>query len=123
MFRHTGKNRTFRHNLRLASFLSMVAGIVNISGLLSVHELTTNVTGHFAYFSEKLVNNSYETAINNLLFILSFLLGAFFSGIIMEIIYKRGSKSTIVIPVILEIFILVRGFFEKIYVARCGKKR
>jgi uncharacterized membrane protein YoaK (UPF0700 family) len=107
MFRHTGKNRTFKHNLRLASFLSMVAGIVNISGLLSVHELTTNVTGHFAYFAEKLVNHSLGTAFNSLLFILSFLLGAFFSGIMMEIIYKRGAKSTIIIPVILEIIILV----------------
>ncbi|MBU0696519.1 MAG: DUF1275 domain-containing protein [Bacteroidetes bacterium] len=108
MFRHTGKNRTFRHNLRLASFLSMVAGIVNISGLLSVHELTTNVTGHFAFFAEKLVNSSFQSSFNNLLFILSFLLGAFFSGIMVEIIYKRNdSRSTIIIPVIFEIIILV----------------
>jgi uncharacterized membrane protein YoaK (UPF0700 family) len=47
MFRHQGKNRTFIHNLRLATLLSFVAGIVNITGVLA-KTLTTNVTGHFA---------------------------------------------------------------------------
>jgi hypothetical protein len=36
MFRHKGKNRTFIHNLRLATLLSFVAGIVNITGVLAV---------------------------------------------------------------------------------------
>ncbi len=50
MFRHKGKNRTFAHNLRLATLLSFVAGLVNITGVLAVKTLTTNVTGHFAFF-------------------------------------------------------------------------
>jgi uncharacterized membrane protein YoaK (UPF0700 family) len=32
MFRHQGKNRTFIHNLRLATLLSLFAGIVNVTG-------------------------------------------------------------------------------------------
>lgn len=31
MFRHKGKGRTYAHNLKLASILSGVAGIVNIT--------------------------------------------------------------------------------------------
>lgn len=50
MFRHKGKGRTYYHNLKLASILSGVAGLVNITGVLSVNNLTTNVTGHFAFF-------------------------------------------------------------------------
>jgi len=46
MFRHRGKSRTLIHNLKLASLLSLVAGIVNVSGLFAVQRLTTNVTGH-----------------------------------------------------------------------------
>jgi uncharacterized membrane protein YoaK (UPF0700 family) len=58
MFRQ-GKSRAFKHNLRLATILSFVAGMVNISGLLSIETLTTNVTGHFAFFSEYFVNGDY----------------------------------------------------------------
>ncbi len=62
MFRQ-GKPRAFIHNLRLASMLSFVAGVVNISGVLSVHTLTTNVTGHFAFFCEHFVQGHYQTAL------------------------------------------------------------
>jgi hypothetical protein len=36
MFRHKGKNRTFRHNLLLAALLSSNAGLVNITGVLTI---------------------------------------------------------------------------------------
>jgi uncharacterized membrane protein YoaK (UPF0700 family) len=68
MFRHKGKRRTYSHNLRLASMLSFIAGMVNISGVLSVKILTTNVTGHFAYFSEELTKKHYFPAFEYLLF-------------------------------------------------------
>ena len=74
MFRHAGRSRTYIHNLRLASILSLVAGIVNITGVLSVKVLTTNVTGHFAFFTEDLSDKNYGIAIGYLFFILSFLL-------------------------------------------------
>ncbi|WP_244095154.1 DUF1275 domain-containing protein [Pedobacter alluvionis] len=72
MFRHKGKGHTYSHNLKLASILSTVAGIVNISGVLSVHTLTTNVTGHFAFFSEQLFLKNYNMAFTYLYYILFF---------------------------------------------------
>jgi uncharacterized membrane protein YoaK (UPF0700 family) len=53
MFSHHGKSRTLKHNLRIASLLSFVAGIVNVAGFLAVQKLTTNVTGHFAFFVDE----------------------------------------------------------------------
>jgi uncharacterized membrane protein YoaK (UPF0700 family) len=50
MLRHQGRSRTLKHNLQIATVLSFVAGIVNVTGFLSIHQLTTNVTGHFAQF-------------------------------------------------------------------------
>ena len=50
MFRHQGKSRTLKHNLRIATVLSFVAGTVNVTGFLAFKQLTTNVTGHFALF-------------------------------------------------------------------------
>jgi uncharacterized membrane protein YoaK (UPF0700 family) len=106
MFRHAGRSRTYIHNLRLASILSLVAGIVNITGVLSVKVLTTNVTGHFAFFTEDLSDKNYGIAIGYLFFILSFLLGAFASNTLIEIAsrVKRGVSYTS--PIVIEIIIL-----------------
>jgi uncharacterized membrane protein YoaK (UPF0700 family) len=53
MFRHQGKTRTLSHNLKIASLLSCIAGIVNVTGFFSVQQLTTNVTGHLAFFMDE----------------------------------------------------------------------
>lgn len=106
MFRHKGKGRTYIHNLRLASLLSLVAGIVNITGVLSVRVLTTNVTGHFAYFSEELSHENFFIAIAYLFFILSFLLGAFVSNLLLEFISRSGPDWAYTIPLSIEITIM-----------------
>lgn len=107
MFRHTGKGRTYRHNLKLASLLSGVAGMVNSIGVFSVHTLTTNVTGHFAYFSEQFFLENYGSAFTFLLYILAFLSGAFVSGLVMERASGRHSHISYRIPVSIEVMILL----------------
>lgn len=106
MFRHQGKRRTFIHNLRLACNLSFVAGIVNVVGVLSLATLTTNVTGHFAFFAEEILKKDYSKAISFLFFILFFLAGAFFSNFIVEISLRKNIKSAHAIPMFFEIGIL-----------------
>lgn len=106
MFRHKGKHRTFRQNLKLASLLSFVAGIVNVSGFFSINTLTTNVTGHFAYFADELVKNKLYSAQIFLLYIISFFLGAFFSSLSVEYVIKRKERYMYFIPVLLEMVIL-----------------
>ncbi|KFF73651.1 membrane protein [Chryseobacterium sp. P1-3] len=116
MFRHKGKGRTYSHNLKLASILSCVAGLVNITGVLSVSTLTTNVTGHFAYFSEELFLKNYKMAFIYLSYILFFLLGAFISGAIMEWASKHKSHISYIIPLSIEIAImLVIGFSPELF--------
>ncbi len=107
MFRHKGKSRTYIHNLRLASILSFVAGIVNVTGVLSVKTLTTNVTGHFAYFSEEISFKNYKMAILYLVFIASFLIGAFVSNLSIEIISRIKPQISYIVPMIMEIIILI----------------
>jgi uncharacterized membrane protein YoaK (UPF0700 family) len=106
MFRHTGRRRTFRHNLRLASMLSFVSGIVNITGLLSIGILTTNITGHFAFFSEEVTKASYSAAFVYLFYIVSFLLGAFFSNLIAELLVRYRKTGYYAAPILVEIVIL-----------------
>src|SRR5690606_39230462 len=107
MFRHKGKGRTYSHNLKLASILSGVAGTVNITGVLSVGTLTTNVTGHFAFFSEELFFNKIEMALVSLLYILFFLTGAFVSGLLIELVAKVRYYLTYILPISIEIIILL----------------
>ena len=106
MFRHKGKNRTFIHNLRLATLLSFVAGVVNITGVMSVKTLTTNITGHFAYFAEEIMRKDFAAAITFFVFTLIFLLGAFTSNFISEYVAKSNSNFSHIIPIALEILIL-----------------
>ena len=73
MFRHQGKSRTHKHNLRIATVLSFVAGIVNVSGFLSFRELTTNVTGHFAFFVNDVADFEVWKGAIYLLYIFCFL--------------------------------------------------
>ena len=107
MFRHQGNSRTFKHNIRLATLLSFVSGIVNVCGLFAFGVLTTNVTGHFAFFSEELVRFEYKTALIFLLFTLCFLLGAFISNFLTTLASKKNSKNPHFYPIVLEIILIL----------------
>ncbi len=106
MFRHKGKGRTYSHNLKLASILSFVAGCVNITGVLATNTLTTNVTGHFAFFSEELFLKKNTIALVSLAYIISFLAGAFISGLLIELTSKEKYYLSYIVPISIEITIL-----------------
>ncbi len=107
MFRHYGKTRTLKHNLKVASLLSFVAGSVNVVGFLAVQKLTTNVTGHFAFLADEFLKLDFLQAFIYFLYIIFFLLGSFTSNFIVEIISRRSERHIYVIPVILESIILM----------------
>ncbi len=102
MFRHQGKTRTFKHNLRIASLLSFVAGIVNVAGFIAVQRLTTNVTGHFAYFVDEIFKLNFWKGFIYFLYIFFFFLGSFVSNFIVEMISKKNENYVYVIPTIIE---------------------
>lgn len=102
MFRHKGKTRTLKHNLRIASLLSFVAGIVNVAGFLAVQRLTTNVTGHFAFFVDELFKLNFWQGFIYFIYIFCFFLGSFVSNLIVEIIAKKSDRLIYIIPTIIE---------------------
>ncbi|MBI1307336.1 MAG: DUF1275 domain-containing protein [Bacteroidetes bacterium] len=106
MFRHQGKTRTYKHNLQLASVLSFVAGIVNITGFFAFTELTTNVTGHFALFINGIANGDLWKGSVYLFYIFSFLTGSFLSGFLIEKFTDNQRLNIYVLPTILEFLIL-----------------
>jgi uncharacterized membrane protein YoaK (UPF0700 family) len=107
MFRHEGKTRTLKHNLRIASLLSFVAGLVNVAGFLAVQKLTTNVTGHFAFFVDEIFKQNFWEGLNYFLYIVFFLLGSFFSSFSIEFIGKINDRLIYRIPILTESLILL----------------
>lgn len=107
MFRHQGKSRTLKHNLRIATILSFVAGIVNVTGFLSFKQLTTNVTGHFALFINDVADFEFWKGTIYFLYIFSFLTGSFVSSFLIEQ-YKENKKLNVyLLPTLIESLILI----------------
>lgn len=106
MFKHIGTTRTAGHNLKIASLLSFVAGIVNIAGFLSVQRLTTNVTGHFAFFIDDIFKFHFIEAFVFILYIFFFLLGSFTSNLLVELMARKNEHYMYILPVSIEIIIL-----------------
>jgi len=107
MFKHQGKNRTSKHNLRLAILLSFIAGIVNITGVLAVKTLTTNVTGHFAFFAEEITKHDYQEAIVFFIYTIFFLAGAFVSNFLTELVSEKKQNLSHLPAIAIEFFILI----------------
>ncbi|WP_147678248.1 YoaK family protein [Algibacter pacificus] len=107
MFRHQGKSRTLKHNLRIATVLSFVAGIVNITGFLYAKQLTTNVTGHFALFIYDMANVKFWKGTIYFLYIFSFLFGSFLSSFLIEKYRENKQLNVFVLPTIIESVILI----------------
>lgn len=120
MFRHQGKSRTLKHNLQIATVLSFVAGIVNVTGFLSFKQLTTNVTGHFAQFMFDLENFEFWKGTIYFVYIFSFLFGSFSSSFLIEKFRANKKLNVFVIPTLTESFILIAvavfsNFTENLY--------
>lgn len=107
MFKHRGETRTLQHNLRIASLLSFVAGLVNVAGFLAVQRLTTNVTGHFAFFVDELFKLNFLQGFIFFLYIFFFFLGSFVSSLLVELFYKKNFPYVYVLPALIESAILL----------------
>lgn len=106
MLRHIGLKRTFKHNLRIAGFLSFVAGGINVLGFIMIGTLTTNVTGHFALFSNEIVDTNLGKAFIYFMYVFSFFFGSFIAAVMVEIILKRDASNRLIIPLVTQSILL-----------------
>ena len=106
MFRHQGKKRSAKNNLQIAVVLSFVAGIVNVVGFLFLSRLTTNVTGHFAFFIHDMSIAEFWKGTIYLCYIISFLCGSFTSGWLIEDANYHRRQNKYFRPTLLECLVL-----------------
>lgn len=107
MFREDAKKRSYKKNLGIAIFLALVAGMVNVVGILSVNQFTTNVTGHFAHLITGVSRTNITNSIGFLSYIISFLGGAICSSLIIDYFKNHSAKWTFIIPIIIESLLLI----------------
>ena len=107
MFRHQGKSRTLKHNLRIATVLSFVAGIVNVAGFLAFKQLTTNVTGHFAFFIGDVADFEIRKGTIFFFYIFSFFFGSFISSFLIENYRESKKLNVFVLPTLIEVLVLL----------------
>lgn len=111
MFRHQGKKRKVKHNVQLASYLSFVAGVVNITGFLVFHELTTNITGHFTFLVADVGRFDASAALRSFSYVSCFFVGAFISSLLIEFQLRVKTMNKFVLPILLECVVLVTVLF------------
>jgi uncharacterized membrane protein YoaK (UPF0700 family) len=107
MFTHHGHLRTHSHNLKIATLLSFVAGFVNVTGFIAIQKLTTNVTGHFAFFVGDIYHLKFYEGAIFFIYIFSFFFGAFVYNTLVEVVRKRDEKNIFLASVAIEIMVLL----------------
>ncbi|WMJ74643.1 YoaK family protein [Cytophagaceae bacterium ABcell3] len=115
MYRKIGKYRTFNDNIRLASYLSTTAGIVNVASIMAFYVLTTNVTGHMAILSEEIAKNHWHQVFILAVWLFMFIFGSFVSTFFSLVIGKKNPKpynyATILFEAILLFGIGIYGMY------------
>ena len=107
--RLTGRERTAEGNARLGFVLAFVAGATNAGGFLAVHQYTSHMTGIVSAMADHLVLGAYDVVLAGLGGVISFLLGAMTSAVMVNFARRRRLSSEYALPLLLEAVLLL-GF-------------
>ena len=108
----TGKHRNRKSDMQLGLCLSLVAGAINAGGFLAVGQYTSHMTGIVSSIADAIALYKYEVALLAIVHIMSFILGAAFSAIIINWARVREFQSEFALALMLEaLLLLVFGLF------------
>jgi len=99
--------RTLKANLMLASSTAMVAGIVNVAGVIAFLAFTTNITGHVALLARKVSAQDVGEIITVGIWLLMFFMGAFVSHFMVRSFDRESTYKAHALPILTEMFILL----------------
>ena len=103
----TGRERTADANRHLGFALAFVAGAINAGGFLAVHQYTSHMTGIVSAMADNAVLGTYDLVLAGLGALLSFLLGAACSSIMVNYSRRREMQSEYAFPLLLEALLLL----------------
>lgn len=94
-------------NLRLARYLTFVAGAANAGGFLAVQQYTSHMSGIVASIGDNLTLGHYKLVLSSMLALLSFLAGAACTAIMVNWGRRKQLHSLFALPLILESLLLI----------------
>lgn len=107
--RLTGRRRSADANRHLGLVLAFVAGATNAGGFLAVQQYTSHMTGIVSSMADNLVLGAYDLVLGGLGGLLSFLLGAACSAIMVNYSRRHQLHSEFALPLLFEALLLL-GF-------------
>lgn len=105
--RLTGSKRTETANRHLARYLAFVAGAANAGGFLAVRQYTSHMSGVVAAMADNLALGSVTLVLHGAGAVLSFLLGAVLTTLLVRWARSRGMESEYALALVLEAALLV----------------
>jgi uncharacterized membrane protein YoaK (UPF0700 family) len=105
--RLTGKDRSAKANRHLALFLAFIAGATNAGGFLAVHQYTSHMTGIVSAMADNLALGEVGLLLTGLGALLSFLLGAACTAILVNWGRRREFHSEYALPLLVEAALLL----------------
>ncbi len=105
--RLSGRKRSRDANRHLGFSLAFVAGATNAGGFLAVQQYTSHMTGVVSSMADHLVLGSHELVLNGVGGLLSFLLGAMCSAMMVNYARRRRMHSEFALPLLLEAVLLL----------------
>lgn len=97
---------SFTQQARLAITLAWVAGYTNILSILTCGTVTSHVSGTTSSLGRDLAEGAWSLAAFALFLLVTFLLGAIFSGFCTELGRRRGWESIYVLPMAVQALLL-----------------
>ncbi|MBQ5948093.1 YoaK family protein [Massilia sp. ST3] len=104
-----GHERTPAANRHLGVALAFVAGAINAGGFLAVGQYTSHVTGIVSSVADHIVLGEAMLALAGVGAVLSFLLGAACTAVIVNYVRRRGLRCEFALPLLAEAVLLL-GF-------------
>lgn len=102
MLIHVGQDRTAAVDLKLAIWLSLVAGAVNAASFRSLGYFSANMTGNLSSLSDFLALGQGRLALGFAVLIAGFMLGAFVSGLLIEVGRRMRVRGIYSLSILLE---------------------
>lgn len=103
----TGRKRTLRANRILGVTLAFVAGAINAGGYLAVQQYTSHMTGVVSAMADNLALGNLTLVLVGLGALLSFLLGAACSAVMVNYARRHDMHSEFSLPLLLEAALLL----------------
>ena len=106
-----GRKRSINSNYHLGFTLAFVAGAINAGGFLAVKQYTSHMTGIVSAMADHWVFGAYDLVLGGAGALLSFLIGAACSAVLVNYARRRRMYSEFALPLLLEaILLLCFGF-------------